>query len=266
MLEVIIKSAAELEAMRRACRLAAKTLEEAAKLVRVGQSTQAIDEFVHNYTLKHNAVPAPLYYKGFPKSVCTSVNEVVCHGIPSKEHLLKDGDIINIDITSILDGWHGDVSATFYVGSPSQEAVNLVETTRECLRIGIGQALCDNRIGDIGAAIQEFAEGRGFSVVRDYVGHGIGRRFHEDLQIPHYGKRGRGLRLKPGMTFTVEPMINAGDWRVRTLQDQWTSVTVDKKWSAQFEHTILVTDNGPEILTQFEGPLENSITPSWFKL
>ena len=263
--DIIIKSHEDIVAMRKACRLAAQTLEEAAKLVKPGENTLAIDEFVHNYTIKHHAIPAPLNYNGFPKSCCTSINEVVCHGIPSKHQILKDGDIINIDITSILDGWHGDVSATFYVGTPSPETVNLVETTRRCLEIGIAEVKPDARLGDIGAAIQEFAEGRGFSVVRDYVGHGIGRQFHENLQVEHRGKRGRGLRLREGMTFTIEPMINAGDWRLKILDDGWTSVTLDKKWSAQFEHTIVVTKDGCEVMTAFSGPLANSITPAGFK-
>lgn len=263
--EIIIKSREEIEGMRKACRLAAQTLEETAKLIKPGQNTLAIDEFVHNYTLKHHAVPAPLHYNGFPKSCCTSINEVVCHGIPSKSQILKDGDIINVDITSILDGWHGDVSATFYVGKPSPETVNLVETTRRCLEIGIAEVRPDARLGDIGAAIQSFAEGRGFSVVRDFVGHGIGRQFHENLQIEHRGRRGHGLRLREGMTFTIEPMINAGDWRLKILNDGWTAVTLDKRWSAQFEHTLVVTSDGCEVLTAFKAPLENSLTPSWFK-
>ena len=161
--DIIIKSREDIAAMRKACRLAAQTLEEAAKLIKPGENTLAIDEFVHNYTIKHHAIPAPLNYNGFPKSCCTSINEVVCHGIPSKHQILKDGDIINIDITSILDGWHGDVSATFYVGTPSPETVNLVETTRRCLEIGIAEVRPDARLGDIGAAIQEFAEGRGLA-------------------------------------------------------------------------------------------------------
>lgn len=265
MSNIIIKSANEIVAMRRACRLAAQTLQECAKIIKPGVSTEDIDQFVHQYTLKHGAIPATLNYKGYPKSSCTSVNEVVCHGIPNKNHILKDGDIVNVDITSILDGWHGDVNATFYVGTPSPETVNLVETTRKCLEIGIAEVKHNKRIGDIGAAIQEYAESRGFSVVRDFVGHGIGRQFHENLQIAHYGKRGRGIRMKSGMTFTIEPMINAGDWRLKVLDDGWTAVTLDKKWSAQFEHTILVTDDGAEILTAFDAPLENSITPSDFK-
>lgn len=263
--DIILKSKEEIEVMRRACRLAADTLEKAGKLVKPGENTLAIDDFIYDYTVKHHAIPADLNYHGYPKSSCISINEVVCHGIPNKKTILKDGDIVNIDITSILDGWHGDVSATFYVGTPSKEAINLVETTRRCLDIGISQVRPDARMGDIGAAIQEFAEGRGFSVVRDYVGHGIGRQFHEDLQVPHYGRRGRGVRLREGMTFTIEPMINAGDWRLRILNDGWTSVTIDKKWSAQFEHTLVVTHDGCEVLTAFSGPLENSITPAGFK-
>lgn len=263
--EIIVKSREELAAMRRACRLAAQTLEEAGKLVKPGENTLAIDDFIYDYTIKNHAIPADLNYHGYPKSSCISINEVVCHGIPNKKTILKDGDIVNIDITSILDGWHGDVSATFYVGTPSKEAVNLVETTRRCLELGIAEVRAGARLGDIGGAIQEFAEGRGFSVVRDYVGHGIGRQFHEDLQIAHYGRRGHGLRLVEGMTFTIEPMINAGDWRIRILNDGWTSVTKDGKWSAQFEHTLVVTKDGCEVMTAFSGPLANSVMPADFQ-
>lgn len=265
MSEIIIKSQEEIEAMRRAGKLAAKTLEEAGKLVKPGENTLAINDFVHEYTLKHHGIPAPLNYEGYPKSCCISINDVICHGIPKKSTVLRDGDIVNIDITTILDGWHGDVNATFYCGTPSAEAVNLVETTRRCLEIGIAQVRPDARMGDIGAAIQEFAESRGFSVVRDYVGHGIGRLFHEPLQVPHYGRRGHGIRLREGMTFTIEPMINAGDWRMTIQSDGWTSVTRDHKWSAQFEHTLVVTKDGCEVLTPFSGPLVNSTTPADFK-
>ena len=260
-----LKSKEDLVYMRRACRLAADTLEKAAHLVKPGENTLAIDDFIYDYTIKHHAIPADLHYQGYPKSSCISINEVVCHGIPNKRTVLKDGDIVNIDITSILDGWHGDVSATFYVGTPSKEAINLVETTRRCLQIGIEQVRPEARLGDIGAAIQSFAEGRGFSVVRDYVGHGIGRAFHEDLQVPHTGRAGFGIRLRQGMTFTIEPMINAGDWRLRILDDGWTAVTLDGKWSAQFEHTLCVTDEGCEVMTAFSGPLEHSITPAGFQ-
>ena len=263
--QVIIKSPAEIEAMRPACRLAAQTLEEVAKLIHPGQNTLAIDEFVHDYTLKHHAIPAPLHYNGFPKSCCTSVNEVICHGIPSKNKILQDGDIINVDITSILNGWHGDVSATFYVGTPSAQTIDLVETTRRCLEIGLSLVRPGARLGDIGAGIQEFAEGRGFSVVRDFIGHGIGRGFHEAPEVKHTGRRNTGLRLQPGMVFTIEPMINAGDYLLRILSDDWTAVTLDGKWSAQFEHTLVVTETGCEVLTAFSGPLANSVTPAGFK-
>ena len=262
--QVIIKTAEDIEAMRPACRLAAQTLEEAAKLVKPGVDTLSIDEFVHAYTLDHGAVPAPLNYRGYPKSCCISVNEVVCHGIPSRTKILRDGDIVNIDITSILNGFHGDVSATFYVGTPSAKAVDLVETTRRCLELGIAQVRPGAHLGDIGAEIQAFAEGRGFSVVRDFVGHGIGRGFHEPPTVEHYGTRNTKLRLEEGMVFTIEPMINAGGFLLRVLSDGWTAVTLDDKGSAQFEHTIVVTKDGCEVLTKFSAPLANSQTPEGF--
>ena len=254
---IVIKTDADIQAMRGACRLAAQTLEEVGKIIRVGLTTNEIDTFVHDFTIAAGATPAPLNYRGFPKSVCTSVNEVICHGIPGKRVLL-DGDIVNVDVTSILDGWHGDVSATFYVGQPSQQARNLVDTARECLQLGIEAARPGARLGDIGAVIQEYAEGRGCSVVRDFVGHGIGRSFHEGPQVTHFGKRGRGQRIVKGMVFTIEPMINQGNWQMRVLSDEWTAVTADGKLSAQFEHTIAITDDGTEILTAFEKPLVNS--------
>ncbi|MDD5308751.1 MAG: type I methionyl aminopeptidase [Deltaproteobacteria bacterium] len=254
---VVIKTPAEIDAMRRAGRMAAETLEQAARMLCAGITTDDINEFVHRHTIERGGIPAPLNYRGFPKSVCTSVNEVICHGIPGS-YRLKDGDIINVDVTTILDGWHGDVSATFYIGEPSPEARRLTETTLLCLETGIAEVRPGARVGDIGAAIQALAEDAGFQVVRDFVGHGIGQRFHEGLQVPHYGKRGRGLRLKPGMTFTIEPMINQGTWKMRTLRDGWTAVTADGRLSAQFEHTIAVTDTGCEILTAFLEPLPNS--------
>jgi methionyl aminopeptidase len=257
MTNIILKSAADLEQLRRACQLAARTLIEAGKLLRPGLTTDEINTFVHDFTVEHGAIPAPLNYRGYPKSVCTSVNEVICHGIPGRRRL-KDGDIINIDVTSILDGWHGDVSATFYVGTPSADARRLVEVTRECLRRGIAEVKPGARLGDIGDAIQTYAESSGCSVVRDFVGHGIGQAFHEPPQVAHFGKRGRGVRLKRGMTFTIEPMINQGDWRMKVLPDAWTAVTVDGKLSAQFEHTIAVTADGAEILTDFPEPLPAS--------
>ena len=194
---------------------------------------------------------APLNYEGFPKSVCTSVNEVVCHGIPSKKWILKDGDIINIDVSPKLNGFFGDTSRMFLVGSPSNKARELVKITEECLWAGIREVAPGKRIGDIGAAIQELAEGNGFSVVRDFVGHGIGKVFHHPaLQIPHFGKRGTGRRLVEGMIFTIEPMINEGKWEVEILSDNWTAVTRDRKLSAQCEHTVRVTDVGVEVLTR----------------
>ncbi len=254
---IVLKTDADIQAMRRACRLAAQTLEEVGKIIRVGLTTDEINTFVHDFTIAAGARPAPLNYRGYPKSVCTSVNEVICHGIPGKRVLL-DGDIVNIDLTSILDGWHGDVSATFYVGEPSRGARNLVETARKCLQLGIDAARLGARLGDIGAAIQGYAEARGCSVVRDFVGHGLGRSFHEGPQVAHFGKNGRGQRIVKGMTFTIEPMIKQGSWQMRVLSDEWTAVTTDGKLSAQFEHTIAITDDGAEILTAFEKPLVNS--------
>jgi len=257
MSNTVIKSKADLEGMRKACRLAARTLEETAGILRPGMTTNDINTFVHEYTLRHGAIPAPLNYRGYPKSVCTSVNEVICHGIPG-ERRLASGDIINVDVTSILGGWHGDVSATFYIGEPSPAARHLVEVARECLSIGIAKVRPGARLGDIGAAIQEYAESNRCSVVRDFVGHGIGRSFHEGPQVAHFGRAGRGIRLVEGMTFTIEPMINEGVWQMRVLEDDWTAVTADGKLSAQFEHTLAVTSSGVEILTAFEAPLPNS--------
>jgi methionyl aminopeptidase len=190
--------------------------------------------------------------------VCTSINEVVCHGIPSASRVLKDGDIINVDVTHLYKGFHGDTSATFYIGEPSEEAKLVVEVARKGLELGIAQVKPGARLGDIGAAIQEFAEKHGCSVVRDFVGHGIGRKFHDEPQVKHYGQWGKGLRLRAGMTFTIEPMINVGEYEVEVLDDDWTAVTKDGSLSAQFEHTVLVTDDGVEVLTQREAPLVGS--------
>ena len=254
---IIIKSEADLVEMRKACKLAAQTLVEAAKMIAPGVTTDEINRFVHDYTIKHNATPAPLGYRGYPKSVCTSINEVICHGIPDDRQLVE-GDIINVDVTSILNGWHGDVSATFYVGEVSDEARKLVEVTRECLKLGIDKVKPKARLGDIGAVIQHHAESHGYSVVQDFVGHGIGRNFHEAPQVLHFGRAGRGQRLIKGMTFTIEPMINQGDYRSVVMDDDWTAITVDGKLSAQFEHTVVVTDDGVEIMTAFDEPLLNS--------
>ncbi len=258
MARIIVKSASEIEKMRAAGALAAETLRRAGEMVVPGQTTGAIDDFVYAFTLERGGIPAPLNYHGFPKSCCTSINEVVCHGIPDKGRVLVEGDIINIDITTILDGWHGDLSATFYVGEVDERVVRLVETTRECLALGIAEVRDGARMGDIGAAIEAHAHGRGYSVVRDYVGHGIGRMFHEHLQVPHYGVRGRGVRMRRGMTFTIEPMINMGGYGTKTLSDGWTAVTRDGSLSAQFEHTLVVTEEGCEILTRYDEPLKHS--------
>ncbi len=261
---VEIKGPREIEAMREVCRLAAGTLCRVGEMLRAGITTADIDRFVHEDTLRLGARPAPLNYKGFPKSVCTSVNEVVCHGIPSARTLVE-GDIINVDVTHIYKGFHGDTSATFYIGEPSAEAKKVTEVARRCLELGIAQVKPGGRLGDIGAAIQEFAEARGCSVVRDFVGHGIGRQFHDEPKVNHYGTWGRGIRLKAGMTFTIEPMINLGGWEVSVLDDDWTAVTQDGSLSAQFEHTVLVTDGGVEILTCRDGRLAASeLFPDYF--
>jgi methionyl aminopeptidase len=259
MSSVEIKSPKEVESLRRACRLAAETLLEVGPIIRAGITTDDINRFVHEDTIRRGARPAPLNYHGFPKSVCTSINEVVCHGIPSSQRL-KDGDIINVDVTSIYEGFHGDTSATFYVGRPSKEAMRITEIARRSLELGIEQVRDGARLGDIGAAIQEYAEAQGCSVVRAFVGHGIGRRFHEPPQVSHVGTRGSGLRLKAGMCFTIEPMINAGGYEVDVLDDGWTVVTRDRSLSAQFEHTLVVTKTGCEVLTARDRPLASSET------
>lgn len=260
-----IKSPKMIRRMRRAGELAAETLVEVAKILRVGMRTDEINEFVHTKTLEQGGRPAPLNYKGFPKSVCTSINDVICHGIPGAREL-KDGDILNVDVTTVYPakgGFHGDTSATFYIGEPSEEAKRVVETARRCLELGLEQVRPGAYVGDIGAAIQEYAEAQGCSVVRDFVGHGIGKSFHMEPSIPHYGRRGKGVRLKAGMVFTIEPMINIGDWRCRLLDDGWTAVTVDGSLSAQFEHTLAVTREGCEVLTRRAAPLVGSEDLSW---
>lgn len=246
---ISIKSSREIELMRGTCKLAANTLKFAGEKVRVGMSTEEINTLVHEYITSRGAYPSPLNYHGFPKSVCTSLNNVICHGIPSEKDILKDGDILNIDITTYLNKFHGDTNATFLVGNVRPEIRKLVEVTYECMMKGIAAIHPGGRTGDIGAAIAELAHNHGYSVVKDYCGHGIGREFHEEPQIIHIAKKGTGVDLKPGMTFTVEPMINIGTPDTKLLKDGWTVITKDNSWSAQFEHTILVTDNGYEILT-----------------
>jgi methionyl aminopeptidase len=253
-----IKSPKEVELMRTVCRLAAETLLLVGEKIQPGMTTDDIDRIVHEDTLRQGARPAPLNYKGFPKSVCTSVNDIVCHGIPSGAQL-RSGDIVNVDVTHVYQGFHGDTSATFYIGTPSAEARHVVEVARRALDVGIAQVRDGARLGDIGAAIQEYVEGEGCSVVRDFVGHGIGRRFHEEPQVRHYGKRGAGERLRSGMTFTIEPMVNAGGWEVEVdPNDKWTVRTADGSLSAQFEHTLLVTRNGYEVLTARDRALRSS--------
>ncbi|MEM1367542.1 MAG: type I methionyl aminopeptidase [Cyanobacteria bacterium P01_H01_bin.15] len=247
---ITLLSAREIDKMRTVGQLAAQLLDHLAPMVKPGVNTQAINDEAERWTKAHNAVSAPLGYHGFPKSICTSINEVICHGIPSTKQVLKDGDIINIDVTPILDGYHGDTSRTFFVGTPSPEAKLLVEVTETCMYKGIAAVKPGARVGDIGAAIQAYAESFGFSVVRDFVGHGVGRIFHTAPQIPHYGVQGKGKKLRKGMVFTIEPMINIGTHEAKVLKDKWTAVTRDGKLSAQFEHTLVVTDTGSEILTQ----------------
>lgn len=245
----VIKSPSEIEAMRVTCLLAAKVLREAGKLVKPGVNTEEINELVHELIIKANAIPAPLNYRGFPKSVCTSINDVVCHGIPTKKDVLKEGDIINIDVTTIVDGFHGDTSRTYFVGQPNPTTKKLVEVTEECLRRGISVVKNGVRVRDIGGAIQDYAESFNYGVVRDYVGHGVGREFHEAPQIPHYRSKGANPRLRTGMIFTIEPMINLGKPGVKILDDGWTAVTRDRSLSAQFEHSIGITEDGCEIFT-----------------
>jgi methionyl aminopeptidase len=250
---VTIKTPEEIEKMRVAGRLAADVLRMIAPHVQPGVATGELDRLCHDYIVGvQQAIPAPLNYKGFPKSICTSVNHVVCHGIPGDKKL-KKGDIVNLDITVIKDGFHGDTSKMFFVGEPSIQAKRLARISHECMLKGIAQVRPGARLGDIGHAVQAHAEANGCSVVREYCGHGIGRGFHEDPQVLHYGRPGTGLELVPGMTFTVEPMINAGRKEVRLLPDNWTVVTHDHSLSAQWEHTVLVTDNGHEILTLVPG-------------
>ena len=246
---ISIKSKREIELMRATCKLASQTLEYIGPFVKPGVSTEELNQLCHDYILKHDAYPSPLNYNGFPKSVCTSLNEVICHGIPNAKDVLKDGDILNIDVTTYLNKFHGDTNKTFFVGGVSDELKKLVEITYACTREGINQVRPGAHIGDIGATIQEIAHGHGYSVVEEYCGHGIGREFHEDPQVVHVGRKGHGAEMKPGMTFTIEPMINLGSRHCELLKDKWTVITKDGKASAQFEHTILVTDDGHDILT-----------------
>jgi methionyl aminopeptidase len=253
------KSEADIDAMKKSCRLAASVLTFVAPMVTEGTSLLDLDQACHEYIVSKGAVPSPLNYKGYPKSICTSVNEVVCHGIPSK-YRLKSGDIVNLDITTFFEGYHGDTSKTFLVGKGSKAARDLVSTTLESLWIGIAAVKHGGSVGDIGAAIQSFVEARGYSVVREYCGHGIGKNFHEDPAVTHYGRKGAGATLKAGMVFTIEPMINLGAPDIELLDDDWTVVTKDNKLSAQFEHTVAVREDRVEVLTLEESDPHAAVT------
>lgn len=249
-MSVTIKTPEEIEKMRVAGRLAADVLDMIGPSVQAGVTTDELDRICHDFIVEQqNAIPAPLNYRGFPKSICTSVNHQVCHGIPGGKRL-KNGDIVNIDVTVIKDGFHGDTSKMFFVGEPSIHARRLAEITYECLRIGIEMVRPGMRLGDIGYAIQRHAESNHYTIVREFCGHGIGREFHEEPQVLHYGAPGTGFELSEGMTFTIEPMVNAGKRHIKILGDNWTVVTKDHKLSAQWEHTILVTADGFEVLTK----------------
>jgi methionyl aminopeptidase len=250
--QIQLKTASDIEGIRRAGKLVLETLDLAESIVKPELKTDEINTLVHDFTIRNHAIPAPLNYRGtYPKSVCVSVNDVICHGIPGNRRL-ADGDIVNIDITSILDGYYADASKTFFVGSPGSEARKIVRVARQSLKKGIDVVKPGNTVGDIGHAIQRYAEGEGCSVVRDFVGHGVGLDFHEQPQIPHFGKKGEGIELVPGMVFTIEPMINIGGSALRILRDKWTAVTRDGSLSAQFEQTLLVTDTGCESLTPYD--------------
>jgi len=246
-----LKQAADVEGIRKAGQLVLKTLDMVESKIEPGLVTEEINTMVHKFTVKNNAIPAPLNYRGFPKSVCVSVNEVICHGIPGP-YALKDGDIVNIDVTTILDGYYADANKSFWVGNPSPDARKIVDVARESLKRGMAMVTPGNTIGDIGWAIQDWAEGQQCSVVREFVGHGVGFDFHEAPQVPHFGHRGQGLEMIPGMVFTIEPMINLGDKSLRILKDNWTVVTRDRSLSAQFEQTLLVTEDGCESLTPYD--------------
>lgn len=267
-MSITLKSTEEIEKMRVAGRLAAEVLDYITPFVKPGVSTGELDTLCHNYMVDvQGCIPAPLNYapsgyKPYPKSICTSVNHQVCHGVPG-EKLLKQGDVVNLDITTIKAGYHGDTSRMFQVGDVSIQAKRLCEVTFECLWLGIAQVKAGAHLGDIGQAIQQYAEKSGFSVVREFCGHGIGSRFHEDPQVVHYGKAGTGIELKANMIFTIEPMINAGKAAIRELADGWTIVTKDHSLSAQWEHTILVTESGYEVLTLSDGSRK---PPEWIDL
>lgn len=246
----LIKTPEQIEGIRRAGVLNTAVLDHVAEHIHEGMTTEEINTLVHQFTIEHGGIPAPLNYEGFPKSVCTSINEVVCHGIPSEDEWLEEGDIINVDVTTILDGYYADASRMFVIGKTTPQKQKLVDVAKECLQIGIEACHPYCFVGDIGNAIAKHAHQNGFTVVRDLCGHGVGNAFHEDPDIVHYGKKGSGMLLVPGMVFTIEPMVNMGDWRVFVDEDDdWTVVTEDELPSAQWEHTLLLTEEGVEILT-----------------
>lgn len=246
---VSIKTAREISLMKDACRISAMALRVAGEAVKPGVSTYEIDDIIRKYIEKQGATPSFLGYGGFPASACISVNNVVIHGIPSKSTILKDGDIVSVDVGAYYKGFHGDNAFTFPCGKISADAQDLLTVTKQSLDEGIKQALAGNRTGDIGSAVQRYVEARSYSVVRNYVGHGVGAKLHEDPSVPNYGFAGHGVRLIPGMTIAIEPMVNQGTQYTRVKDDKWTVVTVDGKLSAHFEHTVLVTPNGPKIMT-----------------
>ena len=246
---VVIKSSRELQQMKEACRISANALVVAGKAVEPGVSTLEIDTIVRKYIEKEGATPSFLGYGGFPASACISVNNVVIHGIPSKKQILKEGDIVSVDVGAFIDGFHGDNAYTFKCGKVSAEAEALLKATEESLYEGIKQAKAGNRVGDIGSAVQKYVEDRSYSVVRDFVGHGVGAKLHEEPSVPNYGTPGRGVRLIPGMTIAIEPMVNVGDYKVKVLSDEWTTVTADGSLAAHFEHTVAITPDGPRIMT-----------------
>lgn len=249
---VVIKTARELSKMKDACRISAEALRVAGEAVKPGVTTYEIDTIVRKYIEKQGATPSFLGYGGFPASACISVNNVVIHGIPSKKHVLKEGDIVSVDVGAYYEGFHGDNAYTFPCGKISADALALLNATKESLNEGISKALAGNRIGDIGSAVQKYVEARSYSVVRDFVGHGVGAKLHEDPSVPNYGTPGRGVRLIPGMTIAIEPMVNEGTFEVRVLDDEWTTVTKDGRLSAHFEHTVAITPDGPKIMTLCE--------------
>ena len=246
----LIKSTKDILGIKKSAAINTGVLDHVAKHIHVGMSTGDIDRLVYDYTVSHGAIPAPLNYEGFPKSVCTSVNDEVCHGIPDDEIILQEGDIVNVDVSTIFHGYYSDASRMFMIGEVSEEAKRLVQVTKECLEIGIKAVKPWGHVGDIGAAIHEYATSKGYSVVIDFAGHGVGKAFHEDPIVSHVGRKGKGMILAPGMVFTIEPMINEGDYHLYIDEDNgWTSYTADGKLSAQWEHTLLVTEKGVEILT-----------------